>query len=147
MRRLRISQPPRSAISACFSRFPALLLAAILAFTQVSWASPIGGAYCGKAISNGEWVDVVTRLKTGQDGLLTGTYEFDDQGEMAPGTLRETSKASEDARVLTWVDRYGSGTVVLTFTPDRTSFRGFWGLDGDLPSLGWNGGSCEANIV
>jgi hypothetical protein len=129
-------------------RFFVLALSVLLPLSQPSWAStPINGEYCGKAISNGEWVDVVTRLTTGPDGLLSGTYEFEDKGEMAPGTLRERSKHSEDARVLTWVDKYGSGTVVLSFTPDRASFTGLWGLGDDLPGLGWIGGSCEANTA
>jgi hypothetical protein len=126
----------------------ALAAAAMVIVTHgASAEAQINREYCGKAISNGEWVDVVTRLTTGPDGLLSGTYEFEDNGEMAPGTLREQGKHSEVARVLTWMDKYGTGTVVMSFAPDRASFTGLWGLGDDFPGLGWNGGSCEANTV
>jgi hypothetical protein len=148
MPNLRRAQPSRAAMIATALRLAALVLSTLLSLSQISWASmQINREYCGKAISNGEWVDVVTRLTTGPDGLLSGTYEFEDNGEMAPGTLREQGKHSEVARVLTWMDKYGTGTVVMSFAPDRASFTGLWGLGDDFPGLGWNGGSCEANTV
>jgi len=132
-----------------FARYITLsALTLLLMLPQSGLASrPIGGDYCGEAISGGEWVDVVTTLTTESNGLLTGTYRFDDRGEISPGTLREDEKQSEDTRTLVWVDKYGTGKLTMRFTPSRSSFDGEWGANDETPIFGWNGASCNFDSV
>ena len=125
---------------------PVFLL--VLALSQVALASaPIHGDYCGKAVSGGEWVDVVTSLKTSTDGLLTGSYKFEDNGEIVPGTLREETKRSGETRTLVWVDKYGTGKLTMRFAPHHSSFEGEWGLADQIPIFGWNGEHCNFDSV
>src|SRR5215468_3977634 len=88
----------------------------------------IAGKYCGTAWSGGELVEVVTTLMTGPNGLLVGSYEFADQGKTTPGTLREYLKQDDDKRTLIWVDKYGTGQLVVTFDQNRGSFSGGWNV-------------------
>ena len=132
-----------------FARYIALpALSLLLMLPQSGLASQsIGGDYCGKVMSGGEWVDVVTTLTTRPDGLLSGKYEFNDKGKLAPGTLRENNKASEDARVFTWVDKYGTGTLMASFSENRASFEGLWGDGDEMPGFGWTGQRCNMDSV
>jgi hypothetical protein len=121
---------------------PVLLL--VVALPQVALASaPIHGNYCGKAVSGGEWVDVVTSLKTSAEGLLTGSYKFEDKGELVPGTLREETKQSGETRTLIWADKYGTGKLTMRFAPHHSSFEGEWGVRDATPLFGWNGERCN----
>jgi len=103
----------------------------------------IAGKYCGTAWSGGELVEVVTTLSTGANGLLVGSYEFADRGEVTPGTLREYLKQDEDERTMVWVDKYGTGQLVVTFDQSRDSFSGGWNVDIDPPAHRWDGQRCN----
>jgi hypothetical protein len=103
----------------------------------------VAGKYCGTAWSGGELVEVVTMLSTGPNGLLVGSYEFADRGETTPGTLREYSKQDEDKRTLIWVDKYGTGQLVVTFDQSRDSFSGGWNIDIEPPAFRWDGQRCN----
>ena len=117
--------------------FPAIALA--------DAAEDVAGKYCGTAWSGGELVEVVTTLSTGPSGLLVGSYEFADKGETTPGTLHEYSKQDENKRTLIWVDKYGTGQLVVTFDQSHDSFSGGWNVDIEPPAYRWDGQRC--NIV
>ena len=106
-------------------------------------AEDIAGKYCGTAWSGGELVEVVTTLSTGPNGLLVGSYEFADKGVTTPGTLREYLKQNEDKRTLVWVDKYGTGQLVVTFDQSRDSFSGGWNVYIDPPTYRWDGQRCN----
>ena len=106
-------------------------------------AEDIAGKYCGTAWSGGELVEVVTTLSTGPNGLLVGSYEFADKGETTPGTLREYLKQDEDKRTLIWVDKYGTGQLVVTFDHSRASFSGGWNVYVEPPAYRWDGQRCD----
>jgi hypothetical protein len=130
--------------------FAGLLPTVLLAFSSLSSASApnkIDGKYCGVAWSGGELVEVVTRFETRADGLLVGSYDFADFGETTSGTLREYLKQSDDKRTLIWVDKYGTGQLVIRFDENRSSFTGHWGVYIETPTFPWNGKRCEAPIA
>jgi hypothetical protein len=113
------------------------------AVTSPAVPQAIAGKYCGTAWSGGELVEVVTTLSTGLNGLLIGSYEFADNGQATPGTLREYLKQDEDKRTLIWVDKYGTGQLVVTFDHSRDSFSGGWNVDIEPPAYRWDGQRCD----
>lgn len=120
----------------------------ILAAMPPSSAAPLdlAGRYCGIAWSGGEIVEVVTTFTIEAGGLLAGRYEFADQGEMTPGTLREYWKLSDSNRTLIWTDKYGIGQLVLEFDAGGASFTGKWGADLWAPTLQWDGHRCDTTV-
>ncbi len=116
----------------------------VASLSPVALASAqIHGDYCGKAVSGGKWVDVVTSLKTSSDGLLTGSYKFEDNGAMVRGSLREETKQPGETRTLIWADKYGIGNLTMRFAPHYSSFEGKWGVGDATPLFGWNGERCN----
>ena len=79
--------------------------------------------------------------------MLVGSYEFADEGEVTSGELREYFKRSDDARTLIWIDKYGSGQLVIVFNDNRSSFTGNWGVYTDDPTSRWDGKRCVTPIA
>jgi hypothetical protein len=92
-------------------------------------------------------VEVRTRLNAGPDGLLSGTYDFADNGLTTSGTLSESTKTSETIRSLTWIDVYGIGPVVMVFDAAGQSFAGKWNSVPFAPAFRWDGERCDDEIV
>jgi hypothetical protein len=121
-----------------------LIIAATLVGVPPASAVPdIDGKYCGTAWSGGELVEVVTTLTTQANGLLIGSYEFADNGQTTPGTLHEYLKEADDRRTLVWVDKYGTGQLVVTFDGSRDSFTGGWNAYTNPPAYRWDGKRCD----
>lgn len=126
--------------------------AGILVFAIMSAAGSepatgtIGGLYCGTAWSGGRLVEVRTRLHQGEDGLLSGTYDFADRGGTTSGTLAENLKTSDSRRTLIWTDVYGAGPVVMTFDATGESFDGLWNSEPFDPAFQWDGKRCDATV-
>ena len=128
----------------------ALLVTASIALIPAFAASApheIAGRYCGTAWSGGRLVEVVTTLTTGADGMLAGSYEFADKGEVTPGTLREHLKDVDGKRTLIWADKYGTGQLIVTFDDSRASFAGMWGDYSGPPSHRWDGKLCDNTVA
>ena len=109
-------------------------------------AEGIGGRYCGKLLSGGALVEVVTILAPGKDGRLEGVYSFREAGAMVDGKLRE-ERVNGLTRTLVWTDKYGSGRLLITFTSSYDAFRGAWGFDNYMPSRQWDGARCSTSTV
>lgn len=107
----------------------------------------VDGLYCGTAWSGGRLVEVRTRLTTRTDGLLDGTYEFADNGETTPGTVREYIRRHDRMRTLIWVDKYGTGQATFNFNETGKAFDGLWGILKDKPSFRWDGKRCDVESV
>lgn len=129
-------------------RRPALAVALWLMAGAPAAAQPvIDGLYCGSAISGGELVEVRTRFTMRGDGLLEGVYDFADEGETTSGTLNEFTKASDLARTLVWTDKYGTGSLRITFDETGLSFDGLWGAGLGAPVFRWDGKRCSPEMV
>lgn len=79
-----------------------------------------------------------------EDGRLTGNYAFLDEGETITGLLAEIGDDGDGnalTRNLLWQDKYGHGSLVITFTSDFFAFRGSWSADGKT-LFPWNGMRC-----
>lgn len=122
---------------------PLLGLAVCLAFAGAAAAQTIEGRFCGRLASGAEVVHAVTELSTAADGRLSGSYTFDDAGTASSGTLSEPEAGEGRTRRLIWRDRYGSGTLVITFDQSLGAFRGFWGPGRSEPNALWEGRRCR----
>lgn len=109
-------------------------------------AEEIGGRYCGKLLSGGALVEVVTILAPGKDGRLTGVYSFREDDALVEGRLEE-ERVSGLTRTLVWTDKYGSGRLLITFTSSYDAFRGAWGMANDPPTAPWEGARCSMSTV
>jgi hypothetical protein len=117
---------------------------ALLPSTDGRHREIIEGRYCGTAWSGGRLVEVVTTLTTEADGMLAGVYEFADNGQDTPGTLREYVREEDvDFRRLVWIDKYGTGWLTIRFDKSRNSFNGNWGVEFDPPTYRWDGQRCD----
>lgn len=78
------------------------------------------------------------------DGRLTGNYVFLDERQTVTGLLAETGDDGDGnalTRSLLWQDKYGHGSLVITFTSDFSAFKGSWSADGKA-FFPWNGMRC-----
>ncbi|CEJ13651.1 hypothetical protein BN1110_03975 [bacterium YEK0313] len=116
--------------------------ALMLALAGPAAAQTIEGRFCGRLASGAEIVHAVTELRTTADGRLSGSYTFDDGGTASSGTLSELEAGEGRTRRLVWRDRYGSGTLVITFDQSLQSFRGLWGPGRSEPNARWDGRLC-----
>ena len=119
----------------------AALASVPIALAQTPWTSTIGGEYQGSLVSSGQAVPVSTQLRVGPNQAIRGSYTFIESGNV-PVTGSLESCAVVRAQVLSckWRDRYGDGTLELTFSNDARSFNGRWSAS-DQPGkwLAWSG--------
>lgn len=112
----------------------------------VALAEGPNGRYCGKLLSAGQTVNVETVLSPGPTGRLEGTYEFDDAGATTSGTLSERPGGSGLTRTFEWLDKYGTGLLVVTFEASLESFEGNWAAGDATPDQMWNGRKCAGKV-
>ena len=107
---------------------PALPIAAclfVLAGALTAQASDdLTGVYKG-TLSVGVDVPATTILVQSDDGAISGTYVYQDQGRPSAGEL--TDCTMQDLRLnCIWRDSHGAGDFVAFFHPDLGSFDGGW---------------------
>ena len=125
----------------------ALLLAVLIASSlaqanaqsQVDWLDKIAGQYRGQ-LRDGDGVKPVltTLYRRSVVAQLGGEYLFGD--ERVPGKLQACSPVGPLALRCVWVDKFGKGTLELTFDDTLTAFEGRWPHE-RAPQLWfpWNG--------
>jgi hypothetical protein len=117
----------------------AVLTGASEATAQAPWTSTIGGRYQGALVSGGETVPVSTQLSVGQ--AIRGSYTFIESGNVqVNGSLESCAVVGPQVLSCKWRDRYGDGTLEMTFTSDGRAFNGRWSAS-DQPGkwLAWSG--------
>lgn len=128
------------------SRSRALIAsAAIAAIATTAQAGSPAGKYCGELLSAGVMSEVETSLqRNGASNSITGHYVFSDEGQPVEGTLAEgedDGDRNDLTRSFVWRDKYGYGTLTVTFTPDFSEFAGHW-RSGGSEGAPWNGRRC-----
>lgn len=119
-----------------------LLLAMVPSRAETPWSTLPGavGVYEGWASSGGSLVPVETRIVANADGVLTGTYRFDQDGQVFHGTLGHGRVAGPSELVFIWHDDWGYGLLSLHFEPGFERFTGAWGtLDDGAQVFPWVG--------
>ena len=107
--------------------------------TGDGWSSGIAGSYKGIIFSGQTEFPGTTTFKIDDKGVLTGTYELDDNGTTVTGTLSDFQDLGKRKLSCKWHDKNGTGDFILTFTEDLSSFDGTWNNDGQDSASGWNG--------
>ena len=119
-----------------------LVVLAAPARADQPWTDVAGaaGVYDGWASSGGTLVPVETRIEAGLDGVLHGTYRFDQDGQIFRGTLSHGRVTSPADLVFIWHDDWGYGLLALHFEPGFERFTGAWGtLDDSALVFPWVG--------
>jgi len=119
--------------------------ATLAALASDATAGDPAGKYCGELLSSGVMSEVETSFQlNGQNNAVTGYYVFAEQGKPVEGMLAESADDGDGndlTRSFIWRDKYGYGTLTVTFTPDFSEFAGQWSLGGSEGAL-WNGRRC-----
>lgn len=103
------------------------------------WApARLAGEFTGTVENLGLPCPVKTII-TWDGKTLQGRYEVAEPGGQADGTLSQFGSAGNTSITCRWQDKYGTGDLKLSFSPDFTSFTGFYSMDGQVGSAQWNG--------
>lgn len=82
---------------------------------------------------------VETELVSLSDGWMSGSYIMHLQGDgRQEGTLLISSIKGRDAK-FTWKDKYGTGTLSVTFNKDFSDFTGSWSNSNSKGGGAWSG--------
>ena len=118
----------------------AMALIGAAASAQTAWTGAIAGSYQGALVSGGKSVPVTTQLTLSAD-QVRGSYVFVEDGSTrVTGTLESCAAVRAQVLSCKWRDRYGDGTLEMTFASDSRSFNGRWSAS-DEPGkwLAWSG--------
>jgi hypothetical protein len=123
----------------------ALGLAALIgvpaAMAQAPWTGTIAGQYQGTLVSSGQTVPVSTQLNIGPGQTIRGSYTFIETGNVkVSGSLEACGAPRPQVLACKWRDKYGDGTLEMTFSGDGRAFNGRWSAS-DEPGewLAWSG--------
>ena len=101
--------------------------------------SNISGVFEGNLLSNQKLLPVETRFNLTDQGNLTGTYVMTEEGGTETGKFKNIKLDSDYSLTMTWVDKYGEGTLRVLFSEDYSTFKGFWGDSVNSIGLDWDG--------
>jgi hypothetical protein len=134
--------------------FTTLLLAIAVptALAETDWLRAVTGSYRGD-VSGEDYRDpVITEFFLTPEGTVVGSYlivESSEDGISEPidgesvgvvlGALTDCEAIMVAQLSCTWHDRYGSGSLKLTFDEDFSGFEGRWNLDSDPATYPWTG--------
>lgn len=97
---------------------------------EVEWTRFVPDVYEGELFSGKSFVAGTTEFAAGPKGL-TGLYRFRAGAETIEGRLDTCGTPARNTLVCRWTDRFGQGSLAITFTEDLQRFDGFWWTEGD----------------
>ena len=113
-----------------FTLFTLLLVSP--SFAEDDFAIQLVGTYKGEIWSN-SLKPGTTTFSVDSNNVVTGVYSFQDGSNTEKGTLDHCERKSNWEKLqknklsCVWHDKYGSGTLDITFSSDFSSFSGLWG--------------------
>lgn len=119
-------------------------LAVPAALAETLWLEQVPGSYSGK-VSGEDYSDpVITEFFLTPEGNVLGSYAIAEPTDRAVtawalGLLTDCEAIAIAQLNCTWRDRYGSGTLKLTFADDFASFEGRWNATSAVESYPWTG--------
>ena len=119
----------------------AALIGGPIALAQAPWTGTIAGQYQGTLVSGSDTVPVTTQLSGASGQAIRGSYTFTEPGNVKiTGSLESCAVLRPQVLSCKWRDKYGDGTLEMTFTSDGRSFAGRWSAS-DQPGkwLAWSG--------
>lgn len=103
------------------------------------WEVQVLGVYQSQIWGADEFLSGVTEFSQGREGFVEGRYTMNVQGEVVPGRLSRCQSSQPLIMRCIWQDRYGTGSLELTFSEDFLGFEGYWGADDSTPDFPWMG--------
>lgn len=104
-----------------------------------AWFSRVTGRYQSQIYNQNDLTTGTTEFSRDKTGALVGNYFMDEAGVLVPGRLSQCQAVQVQVLRCRWFDKYGTGTLEVTFTEDFTSFTGLWGDQEAPPEHVWNG--------
>ncbi len=104
-----------------------------------TWMAQALGSYKSQIWSAGVLLPGTTTFSQASDGSLAGSYTMNELGKLVPGTLNQCRVMRARVTRCIWTDKYGTGTLEVTFSESFSSFNGYWGVDSAKPEFRWNG--------
>ena len=101
-----------------------------------AFGSNIVGTYQGKITVKTTPGPVTTNLYLDAQGRLVGKYTYNNRFN---GTLAQARRTGPYGVVFTWREQVGKGELVIKFTPDYSSFSGYWTWAGRPGQKAWTG--------
>jgi hypothetical protein len=98
-----------------------------------------GRTYQSQIWSSGSFVSGTTTFVSGRGGEISGRYTMKEQESLVEGSLANCKTMQSRKMQCVWRDRYGTGNLEITFSPNFTNFEGYWGTGGSQPSFVWVG--------
>jgi hypothetical protein len=103
----------------------------------------VDGTYCGSLYAGERLVDAVTKLESGANGEIRGTYKFMEQGRTISGGLLAITIGEDGKAEFRWIDKYGIGRLIVTFDFEHRAFTGLWSAGESEPEYPWFGQRCH----
>ncbi|WP_141656873.1 hypothetical protein [Marinomonas fungiae] len=118
-----------------------VLLFSLPAFSADNdWLKNITGDYEGEIYNDNVMTSAVTSFYVNKEGEVIGTYLIvEDDNDNEPGILTNLRVIGENSVSMTWIDKYGQGTLNVLFSEDFDAFTGFWGTETVYVNLPWYG--------
>ncbi len=119
--------------------------AAVPSAIEVPWSAvAMQGLYTGELSGEDYSAPVITELFLIDEDELLGSYFVEapldsETTELVLGVLSDCELVSSHRLNCLWSDRFGSGTLKLTFTEDYQSFEGQWSPDLENAAYPWGG--------
>jgi hypothetical protein len=97
------------------------------------------GTYQSQIWSGGSLVSGTTEFRKTSDGSLEGSYKMNETGKSVLGTLTQCQATQIQVMRCVWNDKYGTGSLEVTFSESFSSFNGYWGEGTSVPAFRWSG--------
>jgi hypothetical protein len=104
-----------------------------------SWVRQAFGSYQSQIWNGGSLVSGTTEFRKTSEGFLAGSYKMNVKGESVLGTLTKCQAKQVQVMRCVWNDKYGTGSLEVTFSESFSSFNGYWGEGISEPTFRWNG--------
>lgn len=106
---------------------------------SANWLNRVVGSYQSQIFNKSMLMPGKTTFMRNRNGEVIGNYFIKEGSESVPGTLSQCQAIKTLMLRFTWVDRYGSGDLEVTFSKDFSKFTGRWGEEGLKPQHHWSG--------
>lgn len=107
--------------------------------------SRIEGIYQGEVFNGGNLDPMTTTFSLGKNGRLLGHYLVEDEAGLMEGTMSNARLEGPYRFSMEWTDKYGEGYLEIRFSPDFSSFEGFWSPRDRQEHFPMNGYKDKAN--
>lgn len=107
--------------------------------TSDNWIKQAMGRYQSQIWSGGDLLTGTTEFRQARDGAIEGRYTMNEQGKLTPGTLSQCQTIEVRVLRCAWNDKYGTGSLEVTFSEDFSGFNGYWGEQNEEPAFRWDG--------